>query len=104
MLSLVRLLFALPADRLALSGTHLMNGMNGLTHNRLSNASLILTLLVFLFPGLVQAADAPRPNVVLFLADDLGYGDLACYGNTVIETPNLDKFASQGLRLTQCYS
>src|SRR5687768_3058566 len=59
---------------------------------------------------LLSAADfcpslaAERPNFVIFLADDLGWGDLACYGNKVIQTPNLDRFASQGLRLTQCYS
>ncbi len=49
------------------------------------------------------AADTP-PNVVLFLADDLGYGDLGCYGHPVIRTPNLDAFARQGVRLTQCYA
>jgi arylsulfatase A len=47
---------------------------------------------------------AERANFVIFLADDLGWGDLGCYGNKVIQTPNLDRFASQGLRLTQCYS
>lgn len=45
-----------------------------------------------------------RPNIVLFLADDLGYGDLGCYGNTAAITPNLDRFAAQGLRLTDCHS
>jgi arylsulfatase A len=42
--------------------------------------------------------------VVIFLADDLGYGDLGCYGHPIIQTPNLDAFAKQGTRLTQCYS
>lgn len=47
---------------------------------------------------------APPPNVIIFLADDLGWGDLACYGHPRIKTPNLDAFAAQGVRLTQCYS
>ena len=62
------------------------------------------TLLAFaaLVPASI-AADPP-PNIVLFLADDLGNGDLGCYGNRVIQSPNLDAFAKQGVRLTQCYS
>lgn len=50
------------------------------------------------------AARAAQPNLILFLADDLGWGDLACYGHPIIKTPNLDAFAKQGVRLTQCYS
>lgn len=49
------------------------------------------------------AADAP-PNIVIFLADDLGYGDLGCYGHPIIQTPNLDAFAKQGTRFTQFYA
>jgi len=45
-----------------------------------------------------------RPNVMVILCDDLGYGDLACYGNKTIKTPHLDKLAGQGMRLTDCYS
>ena len=45
-----------------------------------------------------------RPNFIVVVADDLGYGDLACYGNEHIRTPNLDRFATQGVRLTQYYS
>jgi arylsulfatase A len=50
------------------------------------------------------AAADQRPNIVLFLADDLGYGELGCYGNAAAITPHLDRFASQGLKLTDCHS
>lgn len=64
-----------------------------------------LTLLAGLcLTGDALCAAEKAPNIVIFLADDLGYGDLACYGNSVIKTPNLDAFAKQGMRLTQCYS
>jgi arylsulfatase A-like enzyme len=45
-----------------------------------------------------------RPNLILILADDLGYGDLGCYGQKKIKTPHIDKMASQGVRFTQHYS
>jgi arylsulfatase A len=51
------------------------------------------------------AADAPRkPNIVFILADDLGYGDLGCYGQQKIKTPHIDRLAAQGMRFTQFYS
>ena len=46
----------------------------------------------------------PKPNIVVFLADDLGYGDLACYGNPILKTPNIDKLSGEGVRLTDCHS
>src|SRR5262245_58644773 len=55
----------------------------------------------------VLAAAAPaaeRPNVVLILADDLGWADLGCYGNRYHETPRLDRLAAQGQRLTDFYA
>lgn len=46
----------------------------------------------------------PRPNLLVITADNLGYGDLGCYGNTEIHTPNFDKFARQGVRFTNFYT
>src|SRR5262249_21357845 len=54
--------------------------------------------------SLLLAAPAARPNVILFLADDLGWRDLACYGSGFYETPNLDKFAKQSVRFTDAYA
>ncbi|MEQ9409198.1 MAG: sulfatase-like hydrolase/transferase [Fuerstiella sp.] len=45
-----------------------------------------------------------RPSMLVVLADDLGYGDLGCYGGTRLKTPRIDNFAAHGLRLTDCYS
>ena len=49
------------------------------------------------------AADAPRPNIVLIMCDDMGYSDLGCYGGEV-QTPNLNRLAAEGLRFTQFYN
>src|SRR5262245_2883881 len=53
--------------------------------------------------GRAGAAEAPRPNVLIVLADDLGFSDLGCYGGE-IRTPNLDRLARDGLRFTQFYN
>jgi arylsulfatase A len=50
------------------------------------------------------AAPARRPNIVLIFADDLGYGELGCYGQTKIETPHMDRLAADGARFTQFYT
>jgi uncharacterized sulfatase len=64
----------------------------------------LLLILASLFSGAfvaVMAADAPKPNIVIILADDLGYGDPACYGHAKFKTPNLDRMAAEGAKLTQ---
>ena len=53
---------------------------------------------------LLQNSLASRPNIVFFLIDDLGYGDLGCYGNTFCETPNIDRLAREGMRFTNAYA
>lgn len=52
----------------------------------------------------VAAANKPRPNIVFILADDMGYGDLGCYGHPIAKTPNIDQLANQGVRFTQHYA
>ena len=58
----------------------------------------------FLALSLVTMAAADRPNLIVVLADDLGFGDLGCYGNDSILSPRIDRFAAEGLRLTSCYA
>jgi hypothetical protein len=55
-------------------------------------------------PLKVSNANAPRPNVIIILCDDLGYGDLASYGGRAIETPNIDRLALGGMRFTDYYA
>ncbi|RMG24350.1 MAG: N-acetylgalactosamine-6-sulfatase [Bacteroidetes bacterium] len=64
---------------------------------------LIAALLAFLCACKPQAEEAP-PNIIYILADDLGYGELGCYGQEKIETPHLDALAASGMRFTQHYA
>ena len=54
--------------------------------------------------GLTPCVAAQPPNVILIVADDLGYGDLACYGSTINRTPHIDKLAENGVRFTDFHS
>lgn len=64
---------------------------------------IVFTLLLSLVFTVPSMAQEPKPNVLIILADDLGYSDLGCYGGE-IETPSLDRLAERGLRFTQLYN
>jgi arylsulfatase A-like enzyme len=66
--------------------------------------SLGLTVAWALYPARLRAAMKKHPNIVLIYADDLGYGDVSCYGATNVKTPNIDKIASEGIRFTHAHS
>src|SRR5580765_5444097 len=65
---------------------------------------LCLAGLWLLAPGHGAAQAAERPNVVILLCDDLGYGDLSCFAHPEIRTPHLDQLAADGVKLTHCYA
>lgn len=62
---------------------------------------IALATHLVIFGLLRQILSEKRPNIVLFVADDLGIGDVGCYGNTTLRTPNIDKLAREGARMTQ---
>src|SRR5947207_11679282 len=63
----------------------------------------ILFFFAFLF--LLDAdAQSKKPNIIFILADDLGYGELSCYGQQKFQTPNIDRLAAEGMKFTQCYA
>jgi len=72
---------------------------------RVFRSSPVWGLLAVLAAGPVGAAEpSAKPNVVVILADDLGYGDLSCYGAKLVLTPHCDRFAREGRRFTQAYT
>jgi arylsulfatase A len=62
----------------------------------------LATLLCTVYSPTLRAAE--KPNIIIILADDMGYGDLGCYGHPSMRTPNLDRMAAEGLRFTDFYS
>lgn len=66
--------------------------------------SCFMAIFISLAGHWVSAADQKTPNVLVILCDDLGYGDLSCFGHPTIQTPHLDQLADEGMRLTSCYS
>ena len=65
---------------------------------------LAICLLLLATSSWSPLTAATKPNIVFILADDLGYGDLGCYGQTKIKTPNIDRLAADGMRFTNFYA
>ena len=73
---------------------------------RWTSLLLLLTLGIISWTegNTVQAGNRKKPNIIFILADDLGYGDLGCFGQKKVKTPNIDKLAREGMRFTQAYA
>ncbi|QDT62579.1 Arylsulfatase [Stieleria bergensis] len=68
------------------------------------NRSLLAVLVLCLSAAqLIAESDVTKPNVIVILADDLGYGDLSCYGAKDLATPNIDRMATKGVKFNSCY-
>jgi arylsulfatase A-like enzyme len=78
-----------------------MRRMPRITRREFVGAALVGAAIV---PRLTLAQTPPRPNILFILADDMGYGDLSCYGRPDYQTPNLDLLAAQGVRFLNAYS
>ena len=60
-------------------------------------------VLIGLISFICNSQTSQSPNIIIMMADDLGYGDLGCFGNQIIETPNIDQLARDGAKFTQFY-
>jgi len=70
----------------------------------LARFPFVLALALVAAPLMSAATRESLPNIVLIIADDLGFGDLGCYGASGVDTPNIDRLAARGLRFTQAYA
>jgi arylsulfatase A-like enzyme/sucrose-6-phosphate hydrolase SacC (GH32 family) len=79
------------------------NNPTSTTHLRRPMRSLVLLALSTLCGAAAMAQTPAKPNLVVILVDDLGYGDLGCYGSKLNKTPHIDRMASEGVRFTDFY-
>ena len=91
----------------ASGATNLPSHLLGLLLHRIATLILITIFTTLSIDSVIsgeQPAKGSVPNIVLILADDLGYGDLGCFGQKVIQTPHIDQMAAEGMRFTNCYA
>ncbi len=74
------------------------------TRRSMKQITILIALLGILGGQGLAAGGSAKPNIIFILADDLGYGDLGCFGQARIKTPHLDRMAAEGMRFTQTYS
>jgi arylsulfatase A-like enzyme len=74
--------------------------MHGHTFKIITRVTIFISLTLLSAPALAQS----RPNIIYIMTDDMGYGDLSCYGNKKFMTPNFDKLASQGVKFVNAYA
>jgi len=72
-------------------------------HKVIHKGILIISCLLFVYPALSLANDQPHPNVIIIITDDQGYGDLGITGNPHVQTPVIDKFATENIRFNNFY-
>src|SRR5688500_15053503 len=79
-------------------------GTSTLGRGVLNLAAMAAVVVFYSTLGSLRSQSEPQPNILLIVADDLGYGDLGSYGATDLKTPNIDSLAASGTRMTHFYS
>src|SRR6476620_11294743 len=88
-----------------MKNTILLAGLWDFFSRKTQQKFLTAVTILFLFHlGDEAGAQGKKPNVILILADDVGYKSLSCNGGNLYSTPNIDQLAKQGMRFTQCYT
>src|SRR5687768_11586092 len=73
------------------------------THTMIHLLARIAVAAAALLPGVVAAADTPRPNILFIMSDDHAYQAIGAYGSGLNQTPNIDRIAKEGLRFDRCF-